>query len=384
MQRTTLSFTTSTGWSQPFPSELDSEHTLLIVFGASHFYEQTPVFAELRNAFPQAHVLGCSTSGEIYNSTVNDDSLVVGIVRFERSHIMSTHTGISDASQSYTAGQALAAQLQAPDLRAVFVLSDGIHVNGSELVRGITANLAAHVIVTGGLAGDGVNFQRTWVLYNGMPHSDMISAVGFYGEHIQIGHGSKGGWDVLGHERVVTRSQNNILYELDGKSALQLYKDYLGDMAAGLPSTGLFFPLSLYSGTEGEEPLIRTILAVDEATQSLTFAGDIPQGAHVQLMRANFDRLIDGAEGAAILARGQSHSHLPSLCIAISCVGRRLVLRDRSEEEVESTLAVLGEETQQIGFYSYGEISPSSSSVSPNASCELHNQTMTLTTITEY
>ncbi len=208
-----------------------------------------------------------------------------------------------------------------------------------------------------------------------------MTAVGFYGDHIQVGHGSKGGWDKFGPERQVTKSSGNVLYQLDGRPALELYKEYLGERASGLPATGLLFPLAIRTSQTEGKVLVRTILAVDEATQSMTFAGDIPEGVFAQLMRANFDRLIQGASEAATLTIN-SHNSLPSnsptLCIAISCVGRRLVLGERSEEEVEAALEILPKGSRQIGFYSYGEISPYQS-----GTCDLHNQTMTLTTITE-
>jgi hypothetical protein len=234
------------------------------------------------------------------------------------------------------------------------------------------------VVVTGGLAGDGDRFNRTWVIKDGKPQSDCISAVGLYGEKLHMGHGSKGGWDTFGPERVITRSEGNILYELDGKPALQLYKTYLGDRAAGLPATGLLFPLALRANADDEKSIVRTILAVDEEAQTLTFAGDVPQGSLAQLMKANFDRLVDGAKQAATMSLNSEVNGGPVLSIAISCVGRRLVLGQRTEAELEATLNVLPDNTQQIGFYSYGEISPFASGY-----CDLHNQTMTLTTISE-
>jgi hypothetical protein len=259
------------------------------------------------------------------------------------------------------------------------VLSDGLQVNGSQLVRGLNDVLPTGVVVTGGLAGDGARFQATWNLHEGRPVQGIVGAVGFYGDAIRVGHGSKGGWDIFGPERRVTRSAANVLFELDGKPALRLYKEYLGDRAAGLPATGLLFPLALRDGVGDDKRLVRTILAVDEATQSMTFAGDIPEGSLVQLMRANFDRLIEGAEAAGqVSAASTGASRGSMLSIAISCVGRRLVLGERSEEEVEAALAALPSGTEQVGFYSYGEISPYAM-----GTCDLHNQTMTLTTLSE-
>jgi hypothetical protein len=208
--------------------------------------------------------------------------------------------------------------------------------------------------------------------------SGRVCAVGFYGDRIGFGHGSRGGWDVLGPEREVTRANANVLYELDGQPALQLYKKYLGNRADGLPATGLLFPLAIINEQVADGDTVRTILAVNEEDQSITFAGDIPTGGFVRLMRANFDRVIEGASDAAADVNTNSYTSGPLLNVAISCVGRRLVLGPRTEEEIEATLEGLPEGASQIGYYSYGEISPLAS-----GKCDLHNQSMTLTTFWE-
>ena len=111
----------------------------------------------------------------------------------------------------------------------------------------------------------------------------------------------------------------------------------------------------------------------------MTFAGDVPTGCYARFMKANFDRLIDGAVGAARTSYEAVGSASPDLALLVSCVGRKLVLAQRVEEEVEGVRDVLGERTVLAGFYSYGEISP----FTPHARCELHNQTMTITTLSE-
>jgi len=362
------------------PLELDSEQTLVLVFGAPGLAERPGPLVDLVRAFPRSRVLGCSTAGEIFANKVLDDSVIVAVARFEATRLASAAAPVRAADESFAAGEALGRQLAGEGLRGVHVLSDGLTVNGSALVRGLAAVLPPGVVVTGGLTGDGDRFARTWVLHAGAPASGMVTAVGFYGDAVQIGHGSAGGWDPFGPRRLVTRSEGNILHELDGKPALELYKQYLGDRAEGLPATGLLFPLALSraeGGAAGEERrVVRTILAVDEATQSLTFAGDIPTGAYAQLMKAQLDRLIEGAEQAAGLAGRPGEG--PVLAVAISCVGRRLVLRERTEEEVEGVQDALPAGAQVVGFYSYGELSPIAS-----GDCDLHNQTMTLTTIRE-
>jgi hypothetical protein len=380
MELATFTHARQQGWSISSFPDLDSPETVVMVFGAPEYREDPAPIRELVAAYPRARVVGCSSSGEIAGTQVSDETLSVAVARFEHTRLRTAIAPMPEFSDAHSlaAGRELAEALQAPDLRSVLVLSDGLKVNGTKLIEGLNAVLPETVVITGGLAGDGSRFGETWVLRDGLPQPGYITAIGFYGDRLQVSHGSQGGWDKFGPERVVTRSQGSVLYELDGKPALQLYKDYLGDRASGLPATGLLFPLAMRSDTDDERTLVRTLLSIDEASQSMTFAGDIPQGSLVQLMRANFDRLIDGASGAARLVMEHGEPVGDTLAIAISCVGRRLVLGERTEEEVEATLEVLPEGTRQVGFYSYGEISPYA-----NGRCDLHNQTMTLTTLCE-
>jgi hypothetical protein len=378
MNISNLSYKQKDGWSSDFPLELDSDETLILVFGARFFLEDYSQIEYLRESFSNSKIVGCSTSGEIFGDTVNDKSLAVSIVKFEKTRLQTAFSPISDSDESFSAGEEIARILNKPDLKGILILSDGLNVNGTELVAGLKSQTYENVVITGGLAGDSVKFEKTWVLTNGTPSEGYVSAVGFYGESVKIGHGSKDGLDFFGIEREVTKSAKNVLFELDGQPALELYKKYLGEEAAGLPASALFFPLALRTDYGQEKRIVRTILSVDEENQSMTFAGDVPQGSFVQLMRANVDRIIDGASGAAVDSMENFSEDEEVLSIAISCVGRRLVLGERAEEELEAVLENLPKKTKQIGFYSYGEISPSE-----KGSCDLHNQTMTLTTISE-
>lgn len=365
----------SSGWEPSGPS-LNGAAQLVLLFGGRQRLEAPERIDEVRRRHPNALVIGCSTAGEICQTTVADDTLVSTAVQFDHTVVRGASVRIADSADSAATGEALAAALDPAGLKHVFVLSDGMSVNGSELVRGLTSRLPPSVTVTGGLSGDGAAFQKTVVVWNGQVSSGTVAAVGFYGERIAIGYGSLGGWDPFGPERLITKSSGNVLYELDGRSALGLYKQYLGDHADGLPATGLLFPLSL-RGRDGAPGVVRTILAVNEDEQSVTFAGDVPAGCYARLMKANFDRLVDGAVGAARTCL--TGAEAPELAILISCVGRKLILKQRVEDEVDGVREVFGDTTTLAGFYSYGEISP----FTPDARCELHNQTMTVTTVSE-
>jgi hypothetical protein len=351
---------------------------LIVCFGAPAVGLTPDVFSAIRCAYPHATLLGCSTAGEIFGSEIGDGGMVLAALQFDHSSVRAVAARIESPVDSQGAGAYLAKSLQGPDLRAILVLSDGLGVNGSALVRGFNEILDDSVVVTGGLAGDGDRFQKTWVLHDGAPASGYVTAAGLYGKRLHIGCGSNGGWDIFGAERRVTRAKDNILYELDGKPALRIYKEYLGPRAADLPASALLFPLALRASRDAPKSLVRTILAISEADQSMTFAGDVPEGYLAQLMRANFDHLVDAASKAGKDAGANTSAAGGMLSLAISCVGRRLVLGEHAEDETEAVLDSLPAGTQQIGFYSYGEISPYIS-----GTCDLHNQTMTVTTISE-
>lgn len=383
MELQTFHYKKNEGWSVASFPALDSENTLILLFASPSFIDDPKPFAELAQHYPHSKIIGCSSAGEIAGSRILDDSISVAVTKFDKTPIEIIKTKIESVDKSLEVGKSIAEKLNKGKLRGIFILSDGLNINGSELVKGLNSLDNKNIVITGGLAGDGSRFKETWSVFNGEIVKDSVIAVGLYGDHVQIGHGSSGGWDIFGPERRITRSKNNILYELDDRPALALYKEYLGDRANGLPATGLLYPLAIRKNSQDSRQLVRTILAVDEKNQSLTFAGDVPMGYLAQLMRANFDRLITAADEAGELAlksmvNFNENSAKPVLAIAVSCVGRRLLLGERTEEETESTLESLPDSTQQIGFYSYGELSPYT-----KGSCDLHNQTMTLTTIYE-
>jgi hypothetical protein len=369
-------WTRAEGWKPKCPDRRLRESALVLAFGAGELLAER--YAELRETYPRSRILGCSTAGEIFDSKVSDDTVVATAVAFSSTTLRSVHARAESLERSRAAGATIADELRGEGLAHVFVLSDGLSVNGSELVKGIVDGLPAGVGVTGGLAADGPRFRRTFAFLDSPPAAETVAAIGLYGPRLRVGYGSVGGWDPFGVEWEITRSNGSVLYELDGQSALGLYKSFLGDHADGLPAAGLRFPISLrIPGVKG--PIVRTLLAVDEDAGSLTFAGDMPQGTYARFMKANFDRLVEGAGRAAqdsVLGLGAFE---PELAILISCVGRKLVLKQRIEEEVEAVRDVIGPRAAITGFYSYGELAP----FAPLAPCELHNQTMTITAFAE-
>ncbi len=366
-------------WREISREESFSEQNvqLVLAFGERKLLESHNPYPYLRQEYPKAEIIINSTSGEIYDDSVHDDSIIITAVEFDKTTVKTTKIDISNHTESFRAGETIARDLMADDLAAILVISDGGKVNGSKLIEALNIATNHEIPISGGLAGDAGRFEKTLVGLNEQPTEGRIVGIGLYGKDLKIGHGTMGGWDVFGPEREVTESEYNVLYKIGDKAALDLYKEYLGKYAKDLPGAALLFPLSIRVKPDSE-PIVRTILTIDEEKKSMTFAGEVPKGAMVRFMKANFDHLVD-ASATAAQSSIKNLDKSPELALLVSCVGRKLVLGQRTEEEVEVAREVFGKETVMTGFYSYGEISP----LRPNAQCELHNQTMTITTFSE-
>jgi len=383
MRATVGGWTPSGGWDPAvagFAADdpAGGDRTLVLFFAETDDVTAHAAVADLERALPGAAILGCSSAGAILGDELSACPVVAAVVQFADVEVSLAWLSVSDAGSSAAAGEGLGRALAtnlAPDRSgAVLVLADGLVVNGTALVDGLSRSLPASVTISGGLAGDGDRFTDTWVFADGEFRRGVVAAVALSGRTLEVGYGSAGGWEGFGPYRTVTGSDGNVLHTLDDRPALGLYRDYLGDRADQLPASALLFPLLIRS-PDGSVELVRTVLGIDDEHQTMTFAGDIPEGWTARLMRTTLDRLVD----ASALAAEQSQHSLaePELAIAVSCVGRRLVLGQRTDEELEAAVEVLGRQAPLIGFYSYGELSPG------GGSCELHNQTMTLTTLRE-
>ncbi|MBL8512189.1 MAG: FIST C-terminal domain-containing protein [Betaproteobacteria bacterium] len=352
---------------------------LLLVFGSVKALTDPVCIDTLRTHFPDAAIVGCSTAGEISKAGVDDDSVVITGIYLQHTRIEVAVSHFAGIEDSYQSGLRLGQQLQGPKLSHVLLFGQGVNINGSALIDGLRSALPATTLVSGGLAADAGAFKQTFVMTREGAKADQNVAVGFYGDQLVVGHGSFGGWRAFGPVRVVTRAKENLLYELDGVPALEIYKKYLGEYAHDLPASGLLFPFSVLDDQYANSGLIRTILGVNESDGSLILAGDISAAKYLQLMHATTDALVDGAHAAAESAFQALRTPGTLLGLLVSCVGRKLVMGARVDEEVEAVANVLGSQTVLTGFYSNGEISP----FLRGPECKLHNQTMTITTIGE-
>ncbi|MBU3025107.1 FIST signal transduction protein [Zobellia galactanivorans] len=360
-----------------FGKDQQLKKPLVLVFGNRFALENEAMFEEVRTLFPEGHLVFGSTSGEIVGESVLEGTVTVTAIAFEKSHFLVKSKNVKDITDDYTLGKSLFDEFPKEGLKHVFLVSEGSTVNGSALINGFQSDALNKTSLSGGLCGDDDRFERTLASYNEKPKEGEVVAIGFYGESLEISSANYGGWTPFGPERIITKSKNNVLYELDGQPALDLYKRYLGEKAKELPTSALLFPLSVRVN-ESDNPIVRTILTIDEEMNTMTLAGDVPEGSRVQLMMSTVDDIAEAANIAAQYAMNDRKT-APEVAILVSCVGRKLVMDQRTEEEVEEVISVIGDKAAVTGFYSYGEMAP----FAGEESCKLHNQTMTLTLFSE-
>jgi hypothetical protein len=348
---------------------------LVLVFAAPGWFREA-LLDPLARAFPNK-LAGCSSGGQIWSKGLEETSCVITALRFQGIRCQLADAVLGGPQDSFPLGQRLGAGLASLHPRQVLVFSPGIAVDGSALVHGLQAALP-DAQLSGGLAGDEGLFEQTWTLGPSGIASNRVVAVALGGP-LQVGHGCYGGWKPFGPTRKATACEGNLLLELDHQPALDVYQRYLGDYAQGLPASALLFPMAVLNMAGDDSGLIRTILGIDEARRGLILAGSVEQGVLMRLMHANTDALVDGAEQAGRAAFAGQNQDAPRLALLVTCIGRKLVMGDRTEDEIEAVAATGGPHTLLTGFYSFGEISPGL----PTVGCQLHNQTMAITALSE-
>ena len=350
---------------------------IVFTFGSREAIKDDEIYKKLKRIYPSADIVGCSSGGNIIGDSISKAKIVATAVDFYKGSVRVATKDFSPIDDQVEVSKKLVSLLPKKNLRHIFILSDGLSMNGSALVKGANEAVDNKIPITGGLAGDNLEFAKSVVRVNSIAKSNRVVAVGFYGDSLTIESGCYSGWKEFGILRKITKSVDNIVYEIDNKPALELYKKYLGEYAKSLPKSALNFPISIKSPNSNNY-IIRSVLGVDEKSNALIFAGDVPEGYQGRLMKSNVDNLLDGAMVASKQIRKINYH--TALGLVVSCVGRRLVLKQLTEEELEVISEELGENIELIGFYSYGEIAPFSDDL---LSCNIHNQTMTLTVIYE-
>jgi len=376
-----LTFHPATGWSAPFPP-LDSARTLIVVFAKCENPAQWEPLSELIAAYPKSKIIGCSSNTVINDGSLLEDSTSVGIIRFRDAELRIAQAKIGDFDDSRTAGLLIGAELHDIDLNGVLLFSDGETSDATAIVRGLQETLPPEITIAGGLSG-GANAEVSvtpWVLIDGKICAMSACAVGLIGPTVEVVPATGGGWRQIGKDCICTQSYHRTLFELGGRRADDVYREFIHKHTGeGESFECVDYPLAI--GTDGlEMQIVRDVVEIDDDKGALVLAGDIPENAVVRVMHSNADDILDGVDEA--VERLRSKMILPksnALCICISCMGRKVVMGERTAEEPRLVKEKLGSKISHAGFYAFGEISTTTS-----GSPYVHNHTITLVMIREF
>jgi hypothetical protein len=326
------------------------------------------------------HIVGCTSDGEISNAGLSMNSAVLaGVLSDDIDFEIVVVEGLK--KDSAAAGRRLADGFSSAP-KCVQIFSDGLTGNGCAIIEGITSVLGDRIPVTGGAAGDNGRFTKTLQFGYGRIYTDAICAIAFLGD-FRLGTGLDSGWAPIGVPKQVTKASGSVVYELNGEPALNVYERFLGDHAHKLPAIGVEYPLGFIRpsihGDQEDLYVLRATMSVDRKARSITFAGEIPEGAHVNLTCGDNTSILEAAGNAARQARSTYGDVTPGIIFCYSCMARKIVLGSHTEKEIEQVRAEFGPHVPLIGFYTYGEFCP----VSHGAPTFLHNETITLNVVGE-
>lgn len=346
--------------------------SLAIAFG-----NDKKLYSALKEELEGLSIVGASVTGLIAGTKESEEGLSVVFYEFGKSRVKTCFVEFEKWGDGEEVGKKIFEQLKAPDLKGILVLSEGLKLNCSEMVEEIAKAKEPHVSLAGGLAGDVFTYDDIFVFNDKEGISDSaVVAVGFYGDHFHMDVVAHSGITPMGVEREVTKVEDYTIYELDGKPAVEVYKEYFGtDDLESISKDLVKFPFSI-TNNYIEEGVVRTPLRFSEDKKGIQFTGSIPLGSRVRLMQSASSKFIDGVYDLVDSAPESFNGNDKSL-LAISCACRKAVLGGIVDQEAEIICEEFNKEGI-VGFYSFGEIASDKHDQS-----FLYNQTLTLVSIYE-
>ena len=345
-------------------NSFQQEQNLLIQVFSSILDESVlkQLFNDILSIIPQAKIIGTTTDGEILNNLVTTDKIVISVTSFEKATL---NVAIQENNNdSFSCGEELAKKLVKEDTKVLFLFSDGLHTNGETFLNGVK-KISKDITLAGGMAGDTGHFEATYIFCNDGVISNGAVGISVNTDSLYIKTSYSFNWQEIGKILTVTKAKDNRVYEIDGKSAVDIYAQYLGDDIAGsLPAVGIEFPLII--SRDGVK-IARAVLGKGD-DGSLTFAGNLAVGDEVRFGYGNSDMILQ----ESVKTEDDFSSFSAETIFIYSCMARRRFL----EEAISLELTPLANIAPTSGFFTYGEFFKAKK-------CELLNQTMTVIAMSE-
>jgi len=358
---------------------IEFEPDLILIFASFDFENLSCSIQDISKKFKNAIITGCTSNGIINSKGVNNSVIAITALKFTNSSVALYTINLSpDSCATFECGSKFINKIEQDNLKHIFLLSDQHLLIEQEFLDGMNANSDAAVSITGGLSSNSEFDDSKGLIINGKLDTNKAIAVAFYGESLKVGYHAVAGWNSYGSEHLVTNSSEKKILEIDDQPALDWYNSHFNENdIKKIKNIGIKYPIKIRN-SENTSPVLRSPEHFDESDKSINLLSDISKGSYIRVMKADKDRVINGAENAAKkIIENYNHQH--ELAILISCKGRKLLLNGSTSEEVEAVVDQFPESTITTGFYSNGEISP----FYKKTKCSYHNLTMCITTISE-
>ncbi len=298
----------------------------------------TSVVKQMKKDFPNAHIVGATTAGEICHANMHEKSIVVSLSLFKDTRVRVYHTQKLD----YRAGQTAAEAVMDDDTKAMIVLSEGLKVMQYEsFLQGIKEK-NSEVIIAGGLAGDNFQLKQTYIFAEDQVYDEGIVLVSFSSKKLRAANRYNLNWTPIGKEFTITEVEHNIVKSIDHIPAATFYEKYLGRGVIENEQVLPNFQLLFY---EGGTTVARTPMSVEG--DNLVFAAEIQQGQKVQFGFSNEDSVLE--ESYAI--RDEMGKKPAEAIYIFSCIARKTLLGNVLEKEFSSFEDI----APTAGFFTYGE-----------------------------
>ena len=339
-------------------------------------------------------IIGCSSAAIISNQGIFKHGLAVMLLSLPP-NVYFNIACVRDIEEktALSAGRELGEKLLygfrdiRRDLSVIF--SDGLMDEGSNLIYGLQERLGKSFPLVGASASDNMRFLRTYLYFNQEVLTD--SAVGIlWGGKLNFGLGIQHGWKPLGKPRTITKSEGNIIHEIDGEPAVKIYEEYLARDLAELQKEirriSILYPIGMYLAGE-QEYLLRNILSI-ENNGSLRLQGNVIQGSTIRLMIGTKESCLNATRQALNEAKkilfapivDITKSEIKNFVFVFDSVSRYMLLRREANQELEIIKEGFGKDTPIIGLYTYGEQAPLKA-ISYQGQAYFHNQTIAMLNI---
>jgi len=320
-------------------------------------------------------IFGCTTAGEIMDDEVYEHTSVIMLLNIKKEQYKIMY---EEGSDTYRIAADLAHKSRETFSNPAMVLiSSGLTIDAEQIIKGVK-DVDESIPLYGGLAGDDLTMKASYVFSNGFESSGALIALVLDNEKIKVKGLATSGWDDIGIEKIITKSNGNIVYTIDDEPAVDVFvkffkfTDSVDNRSEIVAMNFAQYPLQLKK--DNGNTVLRAPLMVDIENRALIFAGGIPQGSKVKFsVPPGFDLIEKTAERVSALKENIAD---PDAVLMFSCKARHLALGPMTSDEAGRIRSIWNKPL--IGFFTYGEIGAATESV-----CDFHNETCSMVVMEE-